>query len=214
MAEPDRPSPQRASSWSTTALRRGLVALALAMLLPGAVVAWAWWSDTATVTSDPITAGTLDLTVGPVTGSEQLAGPGGSWTYTALGLTGMLPGESVARTIVLRSSGTAGVDVSGTVTSTTTALGQHLLLSTTTGGAATNTTPGGLRTGACTGTVSRAQAPVTATATSALSAVPVASGSTVTLCVVLGLSPSAPSSVQGASTTATFVLTANQAGAP
>jgi hypothetical protein len=55
---------------------------------------------------------------------------------------------------------------------------------------------------------------VTTTATSALGAVPVASGATVTLCAVLGLSPSAPSSVQGASSAATFLFTASQAGAP
>jgi hypothetical protein len=126
----------------------------------------------------------------------------------------MLPGESVARVLVLRSSGTTAVDVSASVTSSTAALGQNLLLTTTTGGAATNTTTNGLRTGSCSGTVSRATAPVTTTATSALSAVRVASGTTVTLCVVLGLGPGAPSSVQGASTTATFLITANQAGAP
>ncbi|PUB25442.1 hypothetical protein C8K30_107188 [Promicromonospora sp. AC04] len=213
MAEPDRSSSQR-SGWWGAARRRGLAALALAMLLPGAAVAWAWWGGAGAVTAEQITAGTLDLTVGPVTGAEQLVGPGGSWTYTALGLTGMLPGESVAATVVLRSSGTTAVDVSASVTSPTAALGQNLLLSTTTGGAATNTTTNGLRTGACTGTVSRATAPVTTTATSALSAVPVASGATVTLCVVLGLSAGAPSSVQGVSSTATFLFTASQAGAP
>jgi hypothetical protein len=72
----------------------------------------------------------------------------------------------------------------------------------------------GLRTGTCTGTVARAQAPVTTTASSALGSVPLASDSTLTLCVVIGLSSSAPSTVQGASTTATFLFTANQTGAP
>jgi hypothetical protein len=213
MTEPERTSSSRGER-RTTAWRRGLTALVLAVLMPGAVAAWAWWGDTGTATPDQITAGSLDLTVGPVTGAEQLAGPGRTWTYTALGLTGMLPGESVARTVVLRSSGTTAVDVSATVSSSSPALGQSLLLSTTTGGSATNTTTNGLRTGTCTGTVSRATAPVTTTATSALGPVRVAPGTTVTLCAVFGLSPGAPSSVQGASTAATFLFTARQAGTP
>lgn len=184
------------------------------MLFPGAVVAWAWWGDTGTVTAEQVTAGTLDLTMGPVTGAEQLAGPGGTWTYSLLGLTGMLPGESVARTIVLRSSGTTAVGVSGSATSTTAAMGQNLLLGTTTGGSATNTTVSGLRTGICSGAVARAQAPVTTTPTPVLSTVSVASGSTVTLCVVVGLSPGAPSSVQGVTTTVRLQFTGSQGGAP
>lgn len=194
-------------------LRTGLVALlVLASCLSGGA-AWAWWSAVVTAQAPPVSSGTLDLTGGPETGQELLVGPGGTWTYSALTLTGALPGESVARRIVLRSSGTAPLTVTGTATTATAALGQDLLLTATQGGAPANATVDGLRTGTCSGLVLVDRQPVGTAATTFLPGATIAPGQALTLCVVLGLDGDAPGSVQNQGTTVSLTFTARQAGA-
>lgn len=194
-------------------LRVGLVALLLLASCLSGGVAWAWWASVVTAQAPPVSSGSLDLTGGPETGEELLVGTGGTWTYSALTLTGALPAESVARRLVLRSSGTVPLTVSGTAAAASAGLGQDLLLTATRGGAPANTTVDGLRTGTCSGAVLVDRQPVGTGATSFLPDATIAPGQTLTLCVLLGLDGDAPSSVQNQGTTVSFTFTARQADA-
>ena len=87
----------------------------------GVTATLAAWTDTAAVESGSFTTGTLDLTVGETT-AGQLDGPGGSWTHSALTLSDMAPGESVARLLTVGNDGSIPLTFTGTVATSTAAL--------------------------------------------------------------------------------------------
>ncbi|WP_447646046.1 SipW-dependent-type signal peptide-containing protein [Nocardioides zeae] len=89
--------------------RAALAAVVAVVLLLGARGTFAFWTDRATVTSGPITSGSLDLTVDGAQGVP-------SYGKAALTLSGMLPGESVAETVVVRNVGSAPFRWTATVT--------------------------------------------------------------------------------------------------
>lgn len=195
-------------------VRAGFVGLLVACLCAGGGVAWAWWSTSATAESPPVASGRLDLTAGPSAEQQFLMGPGGTWTYSALALPSAFPGESVARTLVLRAGGDADLAVSGSAVASSSALGQHLRLHATRDGVAGNTVVNGMRGGTCSGTTLVADRAVTATAAPFFTDLTVGAGGALTLCLVLSLDGTAPSGLQGQSATVSFTLTARQEVAP
>lgn len=216
--------------WRSTRVR---AALALGVVLSvGATSTLAYWTDQATIASETFTSGTLDLTAGPTTGSEFLTGTGpNSWTYSALTLTSMIPGDSVSKTVVLRNSGVAALRVNGTVTSSNNNLAvagtpsQGLQVVIVDGATATTpTTDGatGVRTGGCTAgtTVYTQNVSTTSTGTTIYSTSPtdtrpsLTSSQTRTVCVRVILPTTAPNAVQNLSTAIDLNLTAVQLGAP
>ncbi|MCP2265809.1 hypothetical protein ACFQHV_04620 [Promicromonospora thailandica] len=194
--------------------RAGVVALLVLALCASGGVAWAWWSVAGTAQAPPVASGRLDLTGGPATGQEFLVGPGGTWSYPVLTLPAALPGESVARAMVLRAGGTTDLTVSGTVSAESDVLGPDLLVTVTRDGAPSNTTVDGLRTGTCSGTTLVTRQPVGTTPSTFLPGTFAAAETVITLCVVLGLDSDAPSSVQNQTTTVAFAVSARQAAAP
>ncbi len=193
---------------------RTLLAGALALgLVAGGGVAWSYWTTRAAATGTALKSGYLDLTAGPSTGAEQLAGTAGTWAWGDLALTNAFPGESVAKRLVVKNSGTTAMTVTAAVVSGTNALAPYLRLSTVTGGVAANTTSAaGLRSGTCsTGVAGVTDAAVSTTPTTVLSGTTLAAGQTAAVCVVLSLAPTAPSSLQGAQApTVSVTLNAQQ----
>lgn len=208
------PAQVRAQTHRDRGLRRTLLAGALALgLVTGGGVAWAYWTESSTATGTDVPSGRLDLTAGPTTGSEQLAGTGGSWTWTGLQLPAAFPGESRAQAVVLRSSGTTSVSVQASIRSATAAMSPYLLATTVIGGAAGNTTAAnGFRTGTCTGgTAAASGVAVSTTPTAVVPATRLAAGATMTVCVVLSLSATAPNTLQGTqAATVSIALSAAQ----
>lgn len=191
--------------------------LALGMLLGVAQLStMASWSDQAGVNTGPIKTGTLDLKVG-VSAADQLPAQGGTWTYDALTITDLLPGESVAARFVVGNGGSTPLKYTGTVATTNNLLfnatSPGLQVTVTTGGTASNsgTKASGNRTGTCTGTA-------TAVTNTGVSTTPASIGAATTLqptattayCVVAKLATTATNDMQGKTTALTFVFNATQ----
>ena len=95
-----QPDPDVSMGWSVRI--RALLSLGVVLGF-GAVGTAAYWTDQATLAGTTFTAGTLDLKL-----DGNLAGPGGSYTKTSLGITNLIPGESVAVTVSVQNAGTVG----------------------------------------------------------------------------------------------------------
>lgn len=195
--------------WFGRGRTRALATLGLLASL-GVAGTSAYWTDTATVTGAAISTGRLDLTAGPSTGAESLAGTGpNSWTYAALALSDVVPDESVAAVFVVRNSGSTPLRFNATVRSTTNDLTsgtQGLLVQVhdlATAATNTGTQAGGNRSGACTGSLVFSGYVST---TSSVDVLPAdislaATGSTRSLCVRAWLDSAAPNALQSTTTT-------------
>ncbi|RZI84962.1 MAG: hypothetical protein EOO67_16280 [Microbacterium sp.] len=122
----------------------------------GATATTAYFTDDATLGTGPVSSGRLDLQVGPASDTLLLDGPGGTWSFTVVQLADVFPGESVAMDLFIKNGGTTPLTFTGDAWSTTndlhTADGNGLLVSTTRGATAGNSTSAtGYRTGTCTG---------------------------------------------------------------
>lgn len=217
-------APRHRSAWRFGEGRtRALLSLGVVAVL-GATGTLAYWSDSATVTGTTILTGTFDLTAGPVTGAEQLTGTGpNNWDIATLGITDLVPGESVSATIVVRNSGTAALKVDATVATTTNDLTsgtQGLLVQVydgSTAGTATGTQAAGNRSGPCTGgTQVYSGYPSTTASTSIFTTAPTlaTTGATRDLCVRAQLSPTAPNALQAKTTKVQVALSGTQVAAP
>lgn len=214
---------RRGPAWRSTRVR---AALGLGIVLSlGASSTLAYWTDEATIASDTFTSGTLDLTAGPSTGSENLTGQGpNTWSYTALTLSSMIPGDSVSKTVVLKNSGNAPFRINGTVTSTTNDLvsvpatqGLQVIVVDQATAVTETTDANGVRTGGCTaGTAVYTQnVTTTSTTTNIYSAPPsLVAGATRSVCVRVILSSTAPNALQTKTTSIRLNLVATQLGAP
>ncbi|QPZ37671.1 SipW-dependent-type signal peptide-containing protein [Paramicrobacterium chengjingii] len=200
--------------------RRGKIRalLSLGMLLGiSQVGTLAAWTDSATVSGGGFSSGTLDVAVGDAA-ADQLTGPGGSWTHASLSLDGALPGESVARTVTVGNAGSVplALDASATIPDGALAStdGSGLLLTVSVGGEPVNTGTAatGDRHGVCSGGVSvLVDAPLSSAETSlGIDGVRLSPEEETSLCVSIGLSPAAPNSMQGASTTVAISVEAKQ----
>lgn len=208
--------------WFGRGRTRALAALGVLVAL-GVATTSAYWTDSATVTGGTISSGSLDITAGPTTGAEHLTGTGPSnWDFTALSITDMIPNESVARTLVVRNSGTAPLRFNATVRSTTGDLTsgtsglQVQVFDQASSATNTGTQAGGDRTGTCTGT-QRYSGYVSVTASASIFPADIdlpTTGASRTLCVRAWLDQAAPNTLQGRSTNVQLTLSAVQLSAP
>lgn len=210
--------------WRSTRLRAAL-SLGVVLCL-GATGTLAYWTDEATITGGTFQSGILDLTAGPTTGAENLTGTGpNSWTYSALAISDMLPGDSVSKTVVLKNSGGVPLRLNGVVTTTTNDLGvvgtpaqglQIIIVDGATASASTTDPATGVRTGGCgAGTSVYTGNPTTTSTTAIYSSPPtLAAGQTRSVCVRAILPTAAPNAVQNKSTAVKLSMTASQLGAP
>ena len=89
-------SSKRAGAFRLLTSARTRAALSLGVVLAvGATGTFAYWTDSATIDGTTFTAGTIDL---QVNGAN-------SPTYTTLNLATMIPGNSMAGTLVVRNNG-------------------------------------------------------------------------------------------------------------
>jgi len=177
---------------------RGRAALGLGVVLVlGATRTFAYWTDAVPVTGTTFTAGSIDLKV-----NDNNAVTG----YTSLNLAAMVPGSSVAGTLVLKNTGTAPLKWTAATTATN-ADGKNLrgaLLvkvtgdSAPSGTAAAATCPGA----ALAGSVATLNGPLTSTGRQ------LAAGASETVCVQVTLpAANADTSLQGATTSVDFSFT-------
>lgn len=174
---------------------RALLASGMVLGL-GAVGTLAAWTDESTATAT-FSAGSLDLKLGSL--------PEGPFTdsvaLTTLDMAAMYPGASKAGMLSLSNSGT--VPLAYTLAGTAGGdLGSALTVSIFAGGTATNDAS----TGTCSGTLlGSAELPLAGTLISAARTLPAAS--TESLCLLVKLPATAPNTLQGTTTTATFTFT-------
>ena len=210
MSDTSTPSAERPRRKRTGRVRAVLTVGLLVGI--GAAGTQAFWTDSATLSSSPITSGRLDLML-----DGALTGQGGTYTKTSFAIADMIPGEATATSFPVANGGSVAL----TYTATATASG--LLPSQMTfqfylGGTATNTgtAAAGNRNGTCTGTL-QTGAPGTLTSTPQAVITPLRqlnAGSQETICIVARLQATAGNAVQGLTTTAELQFSAERLGAP
>ncbi|ANH37490.1 hypothetical protein I601_1048 [Nocardioides dokdonensis FR1436] len=177
----------------------------------GGATTLAYWNDTATVQGGTATAGSLDVKVDGQQGNPT------TYTWMALQMTEMAPGEIVAASLPISNAGTTPFTftVSGTATGVAGSGGASMLPQVTVkvrvGGTASAKATAYPRKETCSGGTETFSAVLDGTAKPVVptGAVMVPGGST-SMCVTLELAAGAPNTVQGASMTPTFVVTATQ----
>lgn len=191
-----RKAKREAGTVSDRSMRiRALLAAGMVLGL-GAVGTLAAWTDESTATAT-FSAGTLDLKLGTL--------PEGTFTdtvaLTTLDMPAMYPGVSNAGMVSVSNSGT--VPLAYTLAGTATGdLGAALTVSVYSGGTATNNA----NTGSCSGTlVGTADLPLIGTLISTQQSL--AASSVESLCLLVKLPSTAPNSLQGTTSTATFTFT-------
>ncbi len=172
---------------------RAFFALGVVGVLGATGTTFAAWTDNVSVAGTTFTAGTIDL---KVNGADAAA------TFpTSLALGTMVPGSSVASLLPVRNNGTAQLKYTAT-SAVTNADGKGL------GTALTYT----ITAGTVTGSAPSATCSGTAIATGSLGGTVIgsgrllATGATDTLCVQVTLPGTAPTTLQGATTTVTFTF--------
>ncbi len=192
---------------------------------PAAVGTMAFWTDTATIKSGTVKAGTLDLTVGNAEGnSSNLQGTGGTFPYSDLTIAGLVPGESIARPFVVRNFGNTPFTFNGSIFTTNNDLVSGdvgLRVEIYAGGTPpppdTGTEAGGNRSGTCPGGgLRKGQAVSMSTGTVDIEPADIllAAGMTKSYCARILLHPEAPNTLQGKVTQLVIQLDAKQVGAP
>jgi hypothetical protein len=171
----------------------------------------AYWSDQATLSTGPISSGTLDVTL-----DGTLSGQGGTYPQTSFALSNMIPGESVASAVSVGNGGSVTLRYTATATASG-GLASGLTFQVYAGGTASNTgtAAAGDRAGSCTGASTFGPAVLTGVAQSVI-ATPrqLAAGGSESVCVVAALPTTAGNALQGTSATGTIVFDAKQLGAP
>lgn len=198
--------------------QRGLIALPLGAALAvgfigtlGGAGTLAYWNDTATVQGGTATAGSLDVKVDGEQGNPT------TYTWTALQMTDMAPGESVAAALPISNAGTTPFtfSASGTATGVAGSGGASMLPQVTVkvrvGGTASGKATTYPRKETCTGGTETFSAVLDGTVKTVVpTGAVMVPGESTSLCVTLELAAAAPNTVQGASITPTFVVTATQ----
>lgn len=195
----------------------GLGTVAFLALGFGAQGTFAFWTDQATVQSGTFTSGTLDITL-----NGGLVGQGGSTTFSALALTNMVPGESVAAAFPVANNGSVRVNysVNGSATGAL-AEGMRFSFFSGTANAMSGSAAEGNRAQTCNGvaiseaqnkTLTTSSAPIISTARTL--AAPTGAASSESICVVARLDTSVGNDLQNKSMTASLVFNAKQVTAP
>lgn len=190
-----------------------LGAVAFLALGLGAQGTFAFWTDSATVTTGSFTSGTLDITLdGKLSGA---ANEGGTTTLPDFTLSAMVPGESQAVSFPVANAGSVGLTylVNGSATG---ALAPEMQFTVATG-TATNggTAAAGTRNGTCSGAnlatnqvLNGAASPVVATPRA------LAPSASESICVIARLNTAAVNSAQGKTMNASLIFSSKQVGAP
>lgn len=191
--------------WPTSRALRAILGLGVVLGF-GATATMAYFTDDATIETGAVSSGTLDLQLGPASDTLLLAGPSGTWNFTVVQLADVFPGESVAMDLFIKNGGTAPLTFTGDAWATTndlyTADSKGLLVSTTRGATAGNSTSStGYRTGSCTGGTENwwVDHPISTTSrvlTPNDAPVSIGAGETVRVCLLAGLPATAPSTLQ------------------
>lgn len=198
MLEPRSVVPRHPRPWTPV-----VVALVGALGLVGGLGTQAYWSDVETVSGATVTSGSLDL---------QVAGQD-SYTWTALSIANMAPGESLAEALTLTNAGTTPftVSITGAASASLDALRQAMLVTVTRGGGVVAGSAVYPRGEGCSGTTTYGPAPVAIAGTPVLGpSDPVAPGGSLTICVRLLLDAAADNTTQGDDYTPSFTITASQ----
>jgi len=169
-----------------------------AVLAIGVTGTYASWTDSVPVSGTTITTGTLDL---KVNGADSLP------SYTALNISGMVPGNSTASVVTVKNAGTIPLTYYATATAGGT-LGPALAVKVTgdsaTSGSGTAVTCAGQ---ALSGSGSSFTGGLVGSSAAPRS---LAVGATETLCVQATLPATADNSLQGQSTSVTITFNASQ----
>jgi predicted ribosomally synthesized peptide with SipW-like signal peptide len=184
----------RLGRWLGSARTRAALSLGV-VLAVGSTGTFAYWTDDVTVNGTSFTAGTLDLQVNDL---NTVA------AYTTLNLATMVPGNSMAGTLVIKNNGNVPLKYTGATTANNND-GKNLagnLTARVTLGTTTGTSPAIT----CTGTA------IAGSATTAIGALTtpkrqLAPGASETICVEVTLPAAAPGSVQGGKTDVIFTFT-------
>lgn len=215
-----RPVPRRRAE-RPRGRRRVRALLSLGVVLGvGAVTTAAYFSDEATLGAGSFQTGTLDLTLdqGVITPNLTVDALGGSVVKASLGISAMLPGESVAAHVLVRNDADAGFTykANGALGDSTfpTAAPVRLTFAVHAGTASNSgTAAAGNRSGSCSGTLLYGPAVLTSTAVDVIgTARSLTSGQSENVCVVVRLDPLADNTYQGKTATASFVFRATQVG--
>jgi predicted ribosomally synthesized peptide with SipW-like signal peptide len=207
--------------WFGQGRTRALLAALGLLVVPAAMGTMAYWTDTATVDSGSITAGSMDLQLQtPASGSSWVhQGAGTTTTDAVLTISNLTPGESQAFNFAARNVGRppftyqATVARGGTWTFVDSAGGGPVTVRFYAGASArasnTSTYP---RAGTCTGTAQAAGAVrVGASSATVVPTRPLASGASEQLCVVVAMAADAVTANQGRQGTIQLAFVATQA---
>jgi predicted ribosomally synthesized peptide with SipW-like signal peptide len=168
----------------------------------GVTGTFAFWTDDVAISGTSLTAGTLDL---QVNGADAA-------TTTTLSMADMVPGSSSAEVLTVENNGTAPLKyaMTGGLTGTDAAAfsaATALKLTVVVGGTKSGTGNSSTCTG---GTATLGPAALTTTTSTPIIGTgrgPLAASGTEALCFQVTLDPTAPSTLQGKSATATFTVT-------
>ncbi len=190
-----------------------VLALAAAVAVGmGGASSYAYWQDTARVTTGEITAGTLDLQV-----DGNAVGQGTGFAKTTVTATGLYPGERLAFPMAVRNVGGASVRYSATVAPAASPTWGYDGTAITVQVVVGSTTPAGTsypRAGSCTGTTLTA-APVAVAPSGDPRTLfsgrgPLSGDTTETLCLLVAMPGTASNANQGKTGAMVIDLVAEQ----
>ena len=191
-------SDRRSRPWTPA-----VVALVGALGLVGGLGTQAYWNDAATVSGATVTSGSLDL---------QVAGQD-SYTWTALSISDLAPGESTAESLTISNAGTTPftVSIASEVSASTEAMRTAVVATVRSGGAASTVSATYPREEECAGTITYGPAalPVASTPVFGPSGT-IDPGGSLTFCVLLALDAAADNATQSQTYAPSFQVTATQ----
>jgi len=162
----------------------------------GSAGTFAYWTDEAVVSGITFTAGTLDL--------ELQDDADDSVTFTALNISNMIPGQSVAGVLKVENAGNVGFTYTATTSVSNSTLAGALDVKVT-NGSVSGTSPSATCSGSqLSGTGTKLNQNLVTTSRS------LAASASENLCIQVSMPSGASSSLQGATTTVSYTFTATQ----
>lgn len=187
---------QRRSGCVTSVRVRAVLGLGAALGI-GATSTLAAWTDDVVISGTTFTSGTLDLRVN---GADSIP------AYTALNLSNMVPGNSVAALLTVSNVGTSTLKYRASSAATDTVVGKNLAAALTVKVTADPSVTGTGLAKTCAG-VALTGSGTSLTGSLIATGRQLAPTGTETLCVQVTLNSSAPTELQGGGTTATLTFT-------
>jgi len=179
------------STWFRVALSSGL------LFGVGAAGTFAHWTDDVTVTGITFTAGTIDLKVNNL---DTITG------YTTLNISNMVPGNTVAGVLTVKSSGTAPLKYTATSTATDSD-GKNLRGALTVKVTGDSSVTGSSPSATCAGSTLSGTSSSLNTGLITTGRLLAAGGATESICIQVTLPSGASSSLQGGTTNVSLTFT-------